>query len=38
VPTSLLRSWRGAGGERWLQVEAAAGADGSAGRRGWLLA
>ena len=37
-PLRVLRSWRGSGGERWLQVEAAAGADGSAARRGWLLA
>lgn len=30
-PLRVMRSWQGAGGERWLQVESAAG-------RGWLVA
>ena len=37
-PLRVLRSWRGASGERWLQVEASAAAGGTSGRRGWLLA
>lgn len=38
-PLRVLRSWRDAGGERWLQVEATAGPAGlPAPRRGWLAA
>ncbi|MEY2644291.1 MAG: hypothetical protein RLZZ611_940 [Cyanobacteriota bacterium] len=37
-PLRVLRSWRGAGGERWLQVETGGGGAAAPARRGWLLA
>jgi hypothetical protein len=37
-PLRVLRSWSDAGGERWLQVEAASGPGLTPARRGWLAA
>jgi hypothetical protein len=37
-PLRVLRSWRSAGGERWLQVEVAPKPGAAGGRRGWLAA
>ena len=37
-PLRVLRSWSDAGGERWLQVEAASGLGLTPARRGWLAA
>jgi hypothetical protein len=37
-PVRVLRSWRSAGGDQWLQVEAAPHPATGAARRGWLAA
>ena len=37
-PMRVLRHWRTAGGERWVQVEVAPHQGAAGGRRGWLPA
>ena len=38
LPLRVLRSWQGPQGQRWLQVEVAAGPGLSPARRGWVAA